>query len=414
MHEISSITHALEKAEFALGTALEKQCPDYRHLDWKITPQLQPSEPCGSEDIFQWKFDWEIELGLADGRILKKSQVSLETKELIDEYAQRLGWFFVEASKKSHPIPWNNSTISASFYNGHKSWVFYGLDSSLYPVKATSFEIGQGFTRRIIGVMQVRDAELVIEKTILNVLPMLDWLIVLEHGSIDSTPQIIQQLVIDHPRILAHPILCVEAGGRYLHSLCGTDTVVVRVDADEVWDPAFSKKMRKYLLDYEFKNEAGLRIVDGFLHVSQIDLKTQQCHGKLMDWKGAHYFGNILAWPQLSERLHGDRKLLRAGVKNEMHRAIFDSDNFLPVLHFPFVRLSDQPSLASKPGWEKYKLSYIEKNPLRWMPVSLTAFDLQLALCNILEGETSWCIPEKYWEDKTSLGEPNIKGEKTK
>tara|TARA_B100001123_G_scaffold447556_1_gene605478 strand:+ start:2424 stop:3632 length:1209 start_codon:yes stop_codon:yes gene_type:complete len=375
--------------EFEAG--LESLIPGYRYIDWRITPILKPSRSCG-EDAFRWDHTWKAKIGLHDESVITDSSIGIKTRDYLSKYADEFGWHLVTNLKQEFPVPWDNSSFFITLYKGHKSW-----DKSLIPTpqRTWSHSVGVGTPRRIVGVMQVKNSELIVEKTIENIMPLLDWLIVLDNESSDSTPSIVREIASHDPRILTKDILTTESGARYLHSLCGTDTVIVKVDADEIWNPFYVTWLRDYLLCANVVNTCEFEIPSGQIYVNGVDLNNNVCTGKPESWNGMHYFGNIIAWPQQSERLHGPKKKIRAGTRSQPVQLGGPRGSY-PILHFPFFQFSKEKTWGKKLGWEQHKVSYVEPDPKKWKVESLDEFGVTSVMSQLLGNEKMWVVPGEF------------------
>ena len=92
--------------------------PDYRYLDWKITPYLTPS-PDSGEDVFKWKYHFDVRIGLEDGSIVGLSQLSDSCHNFLSRYAEEFGWNFLNEIKDGTPVPWGGSSFFFMLYRGH-------------------------------------------------------------------------------------------------------------------------------------------------------------------------------------------------------------------------------------------------------------------------------------------------------
>lgn len=330
---------------------------NFRFFDFRLYPVLLKSES-SEENAFEWKFKWECKVGSGFNKVLKKEDLDHEAIMFIDDFSKKIGWQFTQAMKTKTKLTWEGMSFNLTSYGGHPSWKFVK-----HPFKNfTSFSptFSDKSKRRIIGVIQVKDSDLLIGDVIKRTLDMVDSMIILDNNSSDDTISIIKDLQEKTDKIILKNILTVHSGGRFLNTMCGTDTVVVRIDADEIWRRESALRLRENLLNINFSNFYKVYIKNGSFNVDGIDIGNGVCSGKHSKLAGIYYFGNILAWNQMSERLHGECKTLRDGV-GEMPQAIenLSIDEKPMVLHFPFLCLSSMGRDTFKPGWEENKSRYV-------------------------------------------------------
>ena len=366
----------------------------HRYFDFKIIPKLCPTIENG-EDAFRWKFDWQCEVGMPDDIVLQKDDLSESQKRIVNGFAKELGWHLVQELKSLMPVPWEGSSFSLSGYAGHPSWK-YVADHPNTQGFNWNFSIGDRSSRRIVGILQVKDADLLIEPVIKNTLDMLDWLIVLDNNSTDNTLSEVHKIKEMSDKVLVKKILTVNSGGRYLNSLCGTDTVVVRIDADEVWHPEYAKNLRNELQITDFPKIWKIISSGWMLDVNGVDLDNEVCVGLLQDVRN-YYFGNIMAWSQGPERLHGAPMTLRTNTT---------SDNFVlqtcapsdgaAILHFTFLCLSSNGRENFRPSTELHKREYVEEDPSKWKVSQLAGFGISDNLSKILGKQKIWSVFETH------------------
>ena len=132
------------------------------------------------------------------------------------------------------------------------------------------------------------------------------------------------------------------------------------------------------------------------LHVNGFDLNNGVCVGKTQD-VDFYYFGNILAWTQSSERLHGRPITLRKNcdIKKKLALNFLSRENESTVLHFPFFNMSSLEREAFRPGWEHHKVSYVEKDPNNWKVSYLSSFEIESHLKEI-SGTEVWSVSDTH------------------
>lgn len=369
--------------ENVLSTSFE----NYRYFDFKILPELKPAEVDNGEDAFKWYFDWCCEIGLPQDRVIKKHDLTSEQNERLDEFAQEFGWHLVQATKKTRPMPWKGSFFSLTSYKSHPTWKYvenFNDQGHHYTYGFSSHE-----SRNLVGVIQVKNADLSIATVIENCLDLFDWIVILENNSTDNTIEEIEKISTASDKILVKHILNISSGGRYLNSLCGTDTVVVKVDADEFFDPTCMKELRKAYQEADLTKLVlpSTKVLD----VNGVDLSNGVCVGKTR-LDSHYYFGNILAWHQTKERCHGRPWSLRTGCTEAKQVILEDS---LSQLHFPFLNFSSLKRRDLSPGDERQKARYIEKDSNKWEIAHLENFNIDEILSSILNTNI-WTVGDTH------------------
>lgn len=371
--------------------ALEEKFNGYKDLvfvDWKIFPELKIGFDDG-EDAFKWNYRFVAKIGSKSRPILNSFDFCEDLHNFLKKYSEIVGNNVRIFLTDNAPVSWRGSSFDVSFYRGHSSWE--NLYQEMMPgtdwVSSFSHTTSKSPSCPIVGVLQVKDSELIVESAVKNILPLLDYLLILENNSSDSTYDKITRMSEDNEKIIVRKILNTESGGRYLYSLFGTDTVVIKVDADEIWNPKFIPIFRSSLQSQNFKNFTKIKILQGCLHVNELNLKKPHSSGKLSDFSWVYYFGNIMAWGQFNERLHGDNIVFR---KNSCESPIEIEVPKPVVLHLPFIKTSNNPEFSFKPGWQKHKKEYFGSDKKFY---DLSSFEITDTLKKILKKEV-WSIAE--------------------
>ena len=333
-----------------------------RFLDLNVLPELLP---CGEngEDAFKWKTIWSCDVGLPCDRVIHENDLSKEQRQALSRISNNLGWLLIQARKEAEPVAWTGNSFSISLYEGSPEWQFQKSAGTIPRFETSigfSTRNASGTTRKIVGVIQVKDSDLSISQVIENTIDMVDWMIVLDNRSEDQTLQIVERSRQKHGKIIVKDILSVHSGGRYLNNLSGTDTIVVKIDADEVWHPKFARDLRQELLTLDVGSHYKLVLDKGWFHVNSVSPDRLTCEGKFSGIP-LYYFGNILAWPQQTERLHGLPIFLRdddfkvQSLKLKTEHPIGQP----PILHFPFLCLSSMRTRSLRDIDIKQKQRYI-------------------------------------------------------
>ena len=161
---------------------------------------------------------------------------------------------------------------------------------------------------QIIGVLLVKNEDLHIRWVIENILDFCDRILVLDNHSTDHTREIIERLARASGKIILTTWDNARNSQRALTPYYGTNTWVLGVDGDEVYDPVGLASMRKRLLSGEFDRAWNVR--GNFLHVVSMDLDVMRASGYSAPparvGLGLYNFKVVKEWGNEEvERLHG-------------------------------------------------------------------------------------------------------------
>jgi hypothetical protein len=192
---------------------------------------------------------------------------------------------------------------------------------------------------------------------LLNVAAFCDRLLVADHMSTDGTAEILQELVEE----LGHLEVTRTSHSAESHSLvepfAGTDTWILALDGDELYDP-------KRLPELKAQLEAGVfddvfRIRPAGLHCDELDESHETAAGYLSPPSrpllGLLNFAAIRSWRNVrSQRLHGGDVEFRDGYSWDSWRHLgmelgWDASPFRD-LHVCFLRRSSLDGEDAAPG----------------------------------------------------------------
>ena len=199
---------------------------------------------------------------------------------------------------------------------------------------------------QLVGSVLVRNEDVYLERAIRNVAAVCDRIHVLDHMSEDETPAILRRLAdeLDHLDVQRSP----NAADSHLQlqPYVGTDTWVLGVDGDELFDPAGLARMREDLESALF--EDVFRWKAHVLNCDELDLEQGRASGFLAPpgrpVTKLYNFAAIVAWPSCPQRLLGVDPAFRPGFHAESvlwtsSTADWDDDP-LRLLHVCFLRRS--------------------------------------------------------------------------
>lgn len=231
---------------------------------------------------------------------------------------------------------------------------------------------------RIIGILLVRNEDLLVERAVRNAARFCDEWIFCDHRSTDQTASILERLAADLPRARLHRITGPRESHELIKAFCGTNTWVYGVDGDEIYDPAGLERMRSRVLSGEF--DSSWMILGNVLHVTSLSSDRAEATGHLAppcrSMTKLYNFAAIDSWDgYCPERLHGGRPVFREGFSGKERRNLYEETGWAAAdfrcLHLCFSRRSsqDDANTTRRNIMETYGPSRLHKwmEPLRRM-----------------------------------------------
>ena len=212
------------------------------------------------------------------------------------------------------------------------------------------------FSKKIIGILLVRNEECFVEQAVCNVLDFCDQLFLVDHESSDRTVSILQRLQHSYPeKISLHQIQHPSESQDLLQPFIGTPIWIFGVDGDELYDPERLVGFRKRILAGEFDQE--WMVLGNVLHVDELDKAACRVSGYLAPPSRSitklYNFAAIEAWPgKTLERLHGGQPQFRPGFHEQKKRLLQHEYSWeespLRCLHLCFLKRSSVESSAQR------------------------------------------------------------------
>jgi hypothetical protein len=204
-----------------------------------------------------------------------------------------------------------------------------------------------GTLTQIVGVILVRNEDLFVERAIRSVVEFCDRIHALDHVSTDNTWEILRALAREYDHVEVRRTTHAGDSQRILDPYAGTDTWVLGVDGDELYDAERLRGFRSELLGGAYQNV--FKIGYNMLNCVGIDWEARTASGYLSPpSRLARKFFNFAAiesWESDgAERLHGGIVTFRPGyghdsVDNLGDRLSWD-ETPLRCLHTTFLRRS--------------------------------------------------------------------------
>lgn len=154
--------------------------------------------------------------------------------------------------------------------------------------------------RRIIGICQVRNEDVFIERVLANILAFCDTILVADHHSTDNTAAIAKHFSERDPKIsytlIPHP----RDAHELIRPYCNTPSWIFPVDGDEIYDPLGLAKLRPGILSGEFDQyrqfyghslhcidiDFSAKVAKGYMSPPCRTVTKLYNFGALKDWKG--------------------------------------------------------------------------------------------------------------------------------
>lgn len=199
---------------------------------------------------------------------------------------------------------------------------------------------------QLVGSVLVRNEDVYIERAIRNVAAVCDRIHVLDHVSEDETSAVLRKLgeELDHFEVLRSA--SAADSHLQLQPYVGTDTWVLGVDGDELFDPAGLVKLRRQLEAGAFADV--FRVKAHVLNCDELDAGSATAVGFLAPpgrpVTKLYNLAAVTSWPSCPQRLLGVDPQFRPGFHGEsiawLSATTGWDDDPLRLLHVCFLRRS--------------------------------------------------------------------------
>lgn len=206
----------------------------------------------------------------------------------------------------------------------------------------------------IVGIFLLRNEDIFVERSVLNVLEFCDRIIVAENYSSDNTWSILQSLSKKHPKIELSQIRDVGQSHDLIAGLAGKNVWVFGVDGDEIYDPDGLKRFRRTLLSGIYDD--WWSIFGNVLNVTDLSPSYEKASGYLAppcrSITKLYNFNALESWDgPCPERLHGGTPVFRsgyhAGLRLDLHSEVPWKQSDFRCLHTCFIRRSSREAGAN-------------------------------------------------------------------
>jgi hypothetical protein len=231
---------------------------------------------------------------------------------------------------------------------------------------------------QIVGICLVRNEDRFVGQAVQNVAGFCDRILVADHMSTDRTPEILDELSRELDHLEVHRIRHSAESHVLVEPFAGTDTWILSVDGDELYDSAGLQRLRGELDDGRYGNV--FRIRPAGLHCDELDEARRRASGYLSPPSrplvGLLNFSALESWAGVrDERLHGGEVVFRSGFDDSSWRHLGAEkgweDSTFRDLHLCFLRRSSgdpnvlpvtgRPNLAETRAFRRGPLGPLER-----------------------------------------------------
>jgi glycosyltransferase involved in cell wall biosynthesis len=186
------------------------------------------------------------------------------------------------------------------------------------------------------------------------VIDFCDRIIICDNYSTDKTWSIIQCLAQEFTKIELMRVKTAAESHNPIEKFTGTDTWILGLDGDEIYDPVGLISLRKKILAGEFNKDFIL--FGNVLNCTSLDIVNRIAKGHLAppcrSMTKLFNFAAIESWNGCSERLHGGQIVFRHGYHNLLRHMYHEehvwNESDYRCLHTVFLkRSSAQGSLST-------------------------------------------------------------------
>jgi len=193
----------------------------------------------------------------------------------------------------------------------------------------------------------VRNEDVFVEQAIRNAVTFCDRIHAVDHMSTDATWEILQQLAQEFDTLDVRRARHSRVSHEVLEPYAGTDTWVLRIDGDELYDPERLDELRGAL--QAGAHQDSFRVLGNVLHAVRLD-PDMTAHGYLSPpsrpISALFNFRSVSSWTGSLERLHSGRAAFVTGYSWDAIYSLYQDYDWetspLRCLHVCFLQRSSQ------------------------------------------------------------------------
>ena len=199
---------------------------------------------------------------------------------------------------------------------------------------------------RIVGSVLVHNEEVFVEHAIRNAVAFCDRIHAVDHMSSDGTWEVLRSLAREYDHVDVRRARHSRVSHEVLEPYAGTDTWVLRIDGDELYDPDGLAELRDTMNAGAYREV--FRILGNVLHAVELDPLRQTASGYLSPpsrpISALYNFGAVESWTDSPQRLHAGRAVFRPGYEwstvDRLYQRFDWNESPLRCLHTCFLRRS--------------------------------------------------------------------------
>jgi len=201
---------------------------------------------------------------------------------------------------------------------------------------------------RVVGSVLVRNEDIFVEQAIRNAAEFCDRIHAVDHMSSDETFDVLSSLAAEYDHVDVRRARHAQVSHEVLEPYVGSDTWVLRIDGDELYDSAGLASLRQCLDEGNYAE--AFRILGNVLHVVELDRDACTASGYLSPpsrpISALYNLGVLNSWTGSPERLHSGEPVFRSGFEWRAVCPLYErfswEESPLRCLHVCFLRRSSR------------------------------------------------------------------------
>jgi hypothetical protein len=209
---------------------------------------------------------------------------------------------------------------------------------------------------QVVGSVLVRNEDVFVEQAIRNAAAFCDSIHAVDHMSSDGTWELLRRLAGEYHHLEVRRARHARVSHEVLEPYVGTNTWVLRIDGDELYDPNRLASLRQRLDDGAHREV--FRVLGNVVHAVELDRDARAASGYLSPpsrpISALYNLGGVESWTGCLERLHAGHIVFRPGYDWRVVAALYDQfgwdESPLRCLHACFLRRSSTDDGTSPRG----------------------------------------------------------------
>jgi glycosyltransferase involved in cell wall biosynthesis len=199
---------------------------------------------------------------------------------------------------------------------------------------------------RVVGSVLVHNEDVFVEQAIRDAAVFCDRIHAVDHMSSDGTWEILRALAREFDHLDISRVHHSRVSHEVLELYAGTETWVLRIDGDELYDPQGLAVLRESLVGGAHREV--FRVLGNVLHAVELDRDDGTASGYLSPpsrpISALYNLGAVESWTGSPQRLHAGRPVFRRGyhwgLVDHLYERFDWSESPLRCLHACFLRRS--------------------------------------------------------------------------